>query len=37
MQLSKALGVTCEAFATCDDVTGEPQPEPKKPAWKEKT
>jgi transcriptional regulator with XRE-family HTH domain len=30
VKLSRALGVTCEAFAECDDVTGEEPPAPKK-------
>ena len=33
VKLAKALGVTCEAFAECDDITGdeeEEKPAPKK-------
>jgi transcriptional regulator with XRE-family HTH domain len=30
VKLSRALGVTCEAFADCEDMTdGEPEPTPK--------
>jgi transcriptional regulator with XRE-family HTH domain len=34
VMLARALGVTCEAFADCEDV-GEP-PAPKKPAARRK-
>jgi transcriptional regulator with XRE-family HTH domain len=33
VRIAKALGVTCEAFAGCTDVTGEDD-EPEKPAPK---
>ena len=29
VKMAKALGVTCEAFADCDDVAGEPPPKKK--------
>ncbi|QJW93117.1 helix-turn-helix domain-containing protein [Frigoriglobus tundricola] len=38
VKLAKALGVTCEAFAECDDIAGEDEEEkkPEKPAPKKK-
>ncbi|MCE9566530.1 MAG: helix-turn-helix domain-containing protein [Planctomycetes bacterium] len=38
VKLASALGVTCTAFAGCEDVQGEAseEPEPKKPAPKGK-
>ncbi len=37
VKLAKALGVSCEAFAGCDDIVGEEEdepPAPKKPKGK---
>jgi len=36
VKLAKALGVTCEAFAECEDIAGEEEEKPadKKPAPK---
>ena len=37
VKLAKALGVTCEAFAECDDIaTDEEQPAAEKPTAKKK-
>jgi transcriptional regulator with XRE-family HTH domain len=30
VKIARSLGVTCEAFAGCDDVDGEPEPAPKR-------
>jgi len=34
LKLAKALGTDCTAFAECEDLASEPEPEPKKPTPK---
>ena len=34
VKIAKALGVSCEAFAGCDDITGEEAPAPPPPPKK---
>jgi transcriptional regulator with XRE-family HTH domain len=39
VKIARALGVSCEAFADCEDVAGEPAPKagrPKKPRGRQK-